>query len=119
MNLDVLIGVIAGITGSIITLIGTIIINSQNKKSELQKSLQEIVLNQSFKEYEMSRALLKEFTDKGHDVTYYPYDMYLVTYSKIAKYLEKKNHSEQELKILLEEMNTIKETYIQNSKNEN
>lgn len=68
-------------------------------------------MKKSFKDYELKTKEALKFVDKGKKVTLYPYDMFLVTYSKIANYLNKDNQSEEDLGKLLSEMEKIKQKY--------
>ena len=116
MSSDLIVGFLAGIAGSVLTIFGTLITNRQKHKQDLKKNLQEIVLNQSFKEYELRSNMIREFDLQGRTVVYYPYDMFLVTYSKIAEYLSKGKKTDDELVKLLDEMNKIRKAYEENQK---
>lgn len=123
MNWDIIIGLIIGLSGTLITLAGTIITNKQNHKheltmyekkadQELKTSIQRLALENSFKEYEYRTNLGREIAaSTGSDITIYPYDMYLVTYSKIAQYLIKENATSEDLVQLLRAIEDIKSDY--------
>jgi len=134
MNWDLIIGLIVGLSGSIMTLIGTIVANKQNHKHELetikqnhelekdlirqnheqemQLSIQKFTLENSFKEYELRTKLGEEINALGEEsVKLYPYDMYLVSYMKIAEYLSNDEKDSESLSILLWDMSLIKGKY--------
>lgn len=111
MNWDLILGYSAGIFTSVVTLIGTFFLNKQKYKHDLKRELQSIVFDKSFKEYELKSKESFSLIDKGHKVTLYPYDMYLVTYSRIADFLNKGKLSEKELNELLIDMDKIRQKY--------
>ncbi|WP_421927392.1 hypothetical protein [Lysinibacillus capsici] len=118
MNWDILIGFAAGISGSIITLVGNYINNRQNHKFEIKKNLQNLTLEQSFKEYEIKTNMAKEYEKQGKSITIYPYSLHLVYYSKFAEYLSKENRTDKDLEKLLREVESYTKVYDENSRRE-
>lgn len=115
MNWDLLIGVITGASISIFNIVGSIITNRQNNKFALKKQRQSLIMENSFKEYEYRTNLVKERVPAGETAYLYPYDMYLVTYSKIAQFLEKDKLSKSDVDEMLREIKTISESYRQHN----
>lgn len=134
MNWDLVIGLIIGLSGSIIGLVGTIITNKQNhehqltintqnhaheikvgtRKQEFEKELeiQRIALENSFKEFEISRSLSSEVNGESTENKKYPYDMYLLTYMKIVEFMNRKDEKKfDELHWLLAELENIQRQY--------
>ena len=119
MNWDLLIGLLIGLSGSILTLIGTIWTNKQKNTHEekmlklnQKQDFKRFILENSFKEYEFKTNIVKDIskeTGKGFDL--YPYDMYLITYMKIAEFMQKDDTDDNDLRMLLIEMESIKDEY--------
>ncbi len=133
MNWDLVIGLIIGLSGSVLGLIGTIVTNRQNHEKEIElanlnhkhelevsklseeferkASLQQIALENSFKEYEFRHELGVKLSEiHGTEVKSYPYDMFLIIYQKIAEYLNGDN-PQTSLSILLSELEEIRAEY--------
>lgn len=111
MNTDLLVGLIIGLSGSILALIGTIISNSQRHRHEIKMSLQKITLENSFKEYELKTNLVKSLANKGEKVTYYPYELYLITYNNLYNFLQRKDVKAKELEKLIQQNDEFIRTY--------
>lgn len=123
MNWDLLIGLVIGLSGSILTLIGTIVTNKQNHAHEIKviekshenenkTSIRNYALESSFKEYELKLKMSKDISEKtGQGYKLYPYDMYIISYMKIAEYMNKEEHGPSDLPKLLLEIEDIKRDY--------
>jgi len=123
LNWDLLLGLVVGLSGSILSLIGTIVTNKQNHEHELEvinkkhehevkTSIRNHVLENSFKDYELkSKMALDMSEDTGQGFKLYPYDMYILSYMKIAEYMNKEDHSPSDLGFLLSELDDIKREY--------
>ncbi|KZE40243.1 hypothetical protein AV656_02965 [Bhargavaea cecembensis] len=119
MNWDLLIGLIIGLSGSILGLAGTIWTNKQNHDHEIEmaklsqtEEMKRFVLDNSFKEYEFRTNLGERLAkNSGKDLSVYPYDMYLVSYSKIADYLQIEQPSIEDLEKLIQQILEIQSLY--------
>jgi len=115
MNWDLLIGVIAGGSISLINIIGSIITNRQNNNHALKKQRQSLIMESAFKEYEYRTNHVKDNIRPGESAYLFPFDMYLVTYAKIAEYMEKKSLSKKDIDDMLKDMKTISASYRQHN----
>jgi pyruvate/2-oxoglutarate/acetoin dehydrogenase E1 component len=107
MDWSIIMGFIGGLLVSVITLIGNII----NKRIENKQAYRLSVLENAYKDYELRVKMLDEFRKEGKDVTIYPWDMYVLSYSKIFDLLEKKNYKKSEVEHLLKEIKEIQSIY--------
>lgn len=112
MNWDLIVGLVIGLSGSIIGLIGTIITNKQNKDVEIQK----MIIANSIKEYELRNEMAFRLSEKeGKGMTLYPYDTFLISYVEIGKYITRKKPKDEDLKELLEKLSKISDEYYKHS----
>ncbi|MEK5207471.1 hypothetical protein [Psychrobacillus sp. FSL H8-0510] len=124
MNWDLIIGLIIGLSGSILGLIGTIWSNKQNNKHSIdmlklnqKEEFRRFVLDTSYKEYEFrTNTAIKLSDETGSPANLYPFDMYLATYTKINEYLEIEKATNQDLNSLLNEMEQIRQMYLSYNK---
>lgn len=79
--------IFAGLSGSIITLVG----NYLNKRQEAKTAIKLSILDNAFKEYELRTKMMEGFADKDKTVRFYPWDMYVLSYSKVLNLLDKKD----------------------------
>ncbi len=127
MNWDLIVGLVIGLSGSILGLISTIITNKQNHKHEIEMMKQNhsreveiliknqkdefkrFILENSFKEYELKANALT--SENNHGSKIYPFDMYLASYLKIGNYLQNEDPDHLELNHLINELKNIKDMY--------
>lgn len=107
LDWSVVIGFAGGLLVSVITLIGNII----NKRYEHKQAYKLSVLDNAFKDYELRLKMLDDFRKEGKDITIYPWDMYVLSYGKIMKVIEKQNYSNDDVKKLLKDIEEIKVLY--------
>lgn len=107
MDWAVILAFLAGLSGSIVTILGNYITKRHESKTAIKLS----ILENAFKEYEIKTKMMEHFADKGEQVTFYPWDMYALSYAKLIKLMDKKDINEEDITRLLRDFKHIKNAY--------
>lgn len=104
--------VVSGFVISALTLITNIIITYIDKKSDKKREVNLKILQMAFKEYELRTNYGLKQAEKDKTALLYPFDYFLIFYSKLADLINKGKLSETEVKNMLEDMEDIARIYL-------
>ncbi|RFA37047.1 hypothetical protein CAI16_02950 [Virgibacillus dokdonensis] len=107
MDLGYLLSFLAGISGSVITVVSSYL----NKKAELKKETELAILDSAYKDFELRMKMSDELRKAGYEVAVYPWDLHVLAYKKIFQLYDKKNITEEDIKSLLEDVRKIRNIY--------
>ena len=104
------ISVIGGLTISLITIVGNFIMSGQQKRVEYKREIYITVLNISYEEWKANTELTLELAKiNGGTASFYPYDEYLLYYTKLIKLLEKDKLTEIEIKNMMSQFKNTRD----------
>ena len=107
------ISVIGGFLISGLTILSNIWISYLGKKSDKKSEFNLKIIELAYKEYEFRTNITTELAKKdGVGVSLYPFDYYLIYYTKLSQILEKGKLTESEINKMLVEMKNVNSIYI-------
>jgi hypothetical protein len=108
MNWAVLVAFLGGLSGSIITLVGSVINTKLNHKHELKKAKQSQIIELGYKDFERKKLAVEKLIEQGQGVKPLTLEMHLFFHRKYMEFLDKEDISREEIKQFLFEMEQYK-----------